>query len=91
MGDETVVKTSKNCALGLSPGSLTLTNERLQFRTLIGKKLKMDLPLSDIVNVRPFGVNLVQIDTPGAGFFRIQVNVVTRHDWVETIRQGLSA
>jgi hypothetical protein len=90
MSDEVIVKSSKNCSLGMHPGTLTLTDQRLTFTTLLKKKVKFDVPLVDIKGVDPFGANLVEIYTADGMRYRVQVNAVTRHEWVETLQQAVA-
>ena len=90
MSDEQVIKTSKNCTMGMSPGTLTLTGDRLQFATILRKKLKVDLPLTEITGVKPFGGNILQVETVNGGFVRIQVNITTRKEWIDAIEEAIS-
>jgi hypothetical protein len=89
MSDEAIVKQTKNCSAGMHAGTLTLTNERLTFTSLLRKKVIFDVPIANIQQVEAAGPNFVDI-LAHEGRYRVRVNAITRKEWVETLQQAVA-
>jgi hypothetical protein len=87
--DEVIVKQTKNCSAGMHSGTLTLTDQRLKFTSLLRKKVVFDVPLANIQQVEASGVNMIDVFAP-EGRYRIRVNAVTRKEWIETLQQAVA-
>jgi hypothetical protein len=70
-------------------GTLTLTNDRLSFTSLLRKKVIFDVPIASIQKVDAAGPNFVDVFTP-EGRYRVRVNAITRKEWVETLQQAVA-